>query len=75
MAGWVGGWPEGWVGGRRDGWVAGGRSRTKGFIKTKSLGWVAGWVGLRNGWMGGWRDGWAVCEVWVDRWVEGEGKW
>jgi hypothetical protein len=24
--------------------------------------------------MGGWRDGWAVCEVWVDRWVEGEGK-
>jgi len=24
--------------------------------------------------MGGWRDGWAVCEVWVDRWVEGEGN-
>jgi len=24
--------------------------------------------------MDGWRDGWAVCEVWVDRWVEGEGK-
>jgi hypothetical protein len=23
-------------------------------------------VGLRNGWM--------VCEVWVDRWAEGEGK-
>jgi hypothetical protein len=20
------------------------------------------------------RDGWVVCEVWVDRWVEGEGK-
>ncbi len=22
----------------------------------------------------GWVDGWAVCEVWADRWVEGEGK-
>jgi hypothetical protein len=47
------------------------------------------WVGLRNGWMGGmggrygWIGGWyvrygwigwAVCEVWVDRWVEREGK-
>ena len=20
------------------------------------------------------RDGWVVCEVWEDRWVEGEGK-
>jgi hypothetical protein len=24
--------------------------------------------------MGGWVDGWAVCEVWVDRRVEREGK-
>jgi hypothetical protein len=32
--------------------------------------------GLRVGCggMGGWRDGRAVCEVWVDRWAEGEGK-
>jgi hypothetical protein len=32
-----------------------------------------GWL-QRDGWMGGfkeWVDGWAVCEVWVDRWVEG----
>jgi hypothetical protein len=21
-----------------------------------------------------WVDGWAVCEVWADRWVEGEVK-
>ena len=33
--------------------------------------WMGGWVG---GGMGGWQDGWAVCEVWVDRWAEGEGK-
>ena len=37
--------------------------KTKGFIKTKSLGWKGGWVG-----------GWAVSEVWVDRWVESEDK-
>jgi hypothetical protein len=24
--------------------------------------------------MGGWVDGWVGCEVWADRWVEGEGK-
>ncbi len=24
--------------------------------------------------LGGRRDGWVVYEVWVDRWVEGEGK-
>ncbi len=32
--------------------------------------------GLRVGCggMGGRRDGRAVCEVWVDRWAEGEGK-
>ena len=32
------------------------------------------WV---DGGMGGFKegvDGWAVCEVWVDRWVEGEVK-
>jgi hypothetical protein len=25
---------------------------------------------LVDGWMGGW----PVCEVWADRWVQGEGK-
>jgi len=24
--------------------------------------------------MGGRRNGWAVCQVWADRWSEGEGK-
>ena len=33
----MGGFKE-WV----DGWAEG---KTKGFIKTKSLGWMAGWVG------------------------------
>ncbi len=36
--------------------------KTKGFIKPLALGW-AEWVG-----------GWVGCEVWVDRWAEGEGK-
>ena len=37
--------------------------------------------GQRDGWAEGWVDGrcvrhggWPVCEVWVDRWAEGEGK-
>jgi hypothetical protein len=25
-------------------------------------------------WVDGWAEGWVVCEVWADRWVEGEGK-
>jgi hypothetical protein len=27
-----------------------------------------------GGWVGGGMGGWLVCEVWADRWVEGEGK-
>ncbi len=41
-----------------------GCGKTKGSIKTKSLGWVVCEV---------WADRW-VCEVWADRWGEGEGK-
>jgi len=39
---------------------------------------VAGGMGVRYGRIGGWvaggMGGCAVCEVWADRWVEGEGK-
>jgi hypothetical protein len=33
--------------------------KTKGFIKTKSLGWIGGWVGGgMGGWVGGGVSGW-----------------
>ncbi len=35
---------------------------------------VDGLKGWRDGWVVGVRYGWPVCEVWADRWVEGEGK-
>jgi hypothetical protein len=39
---------------------------------------MGGWVGVRYGrigrWVTGGMGGWPVCEVWADRWVEGEGK-
>ena len=60
--GWMGG-REGWVGfefvrvGVRDGWMGGRREKvrgkTKGFIKTKSLGWVLSSCGWVDGGMGG----------------------
>jgi hypothetical protein len=40
MAGWVG-LRNGWMGGWRDGWAVC-EVKTKGFIKTKSLGWIGG---------------------------------